>query len=336
MAIHPRDALFSEAARLPVIPACEHFAGNEKFIRKALALQASRGPVFDITCDLEDGAPAGRERETAEMVAALVASTENRFDRVGVRVHDPNHPACKPDIDAIVRAAGDRVAYIVIPKVSGRLDTLRIVSYLYHVAEECGLQRRIPVHTIIETHGGLREAASIAELVAIEGLVFGLLDFVSGHGGAIPSSAMQSPGQFEHPLVRRAKLEIAAAALGYGRIPTHNITTELNDAEVIRNDARRARDEFGYLRMYSIHPNQIDPIVAGMQPAAGEIDAASEILLAAAHVDWAPIQHGGKLHDRGSYRYYWQLLERAAATWAPIPDEARELFFSTLTTKADR
>jgi citrate lyase subunit beta/citryl-CoA lyase len=38
---------------------------------------------------------------------------------------------------------------------------------------------------------------------------------------------MLSPGQFEHPLIVRAKCEIAAAALANGVVPSHNVTTEL-------------------------------------------------------------------------------------------------------------
>ncbi len=57
---HPKDALFAGEKPFPVIPACEHFAGSEKLIAKALDLQEKLGPVFDITCDCEDGAEAGR------------------------------------------------------------------------------------------------------------------------------------------------------------------------------------------------------------------------------------------------------------------------------------
>jgi tRNA pseudouridine65 synthase len=64
------------------------------------------------------------------------------------------------------------------------------------------------------------------------------MDFVSGHHGAIPGSAMKSPGQFEHPLVARAKCEITTAALANGVVPSHNVTTELKDIDIIRNDAR--------------------------------------------------------------------------------------------------
>jgi Citrate lyase beta subunit len=88
------------------------------------------------------------------------------------------------------------------------------------------------------------------------------MDFVSAHDGAIPDTAMRSPGQFDHPLVRRAKLEISAACHAYGKVPSHNVSTEVRDMSVVANDAARARNEFGYTRMWSIHPAQIEAIVA--------------------------------------------------------------------------
>ena len=63
--VHPNDALFKGEKAFPVIPSCEHFAGSEKLILKALQIQAELGPIFDITCDCEDGAAAGQEIEHA-------------------------------------------------------------------------------------------------------------------------------------------------------------------------------------------------------------------------------------------------------------------------------
>ena len=54
----------------------------------------------------------------------------------------------------------------------------------------------------------------------------------------------------------------------------------------------------------------------------------TEILIAAQDKDWGPIRHAGKLHDRASYRYYWELLDRAHVTGMDIPANARERFFA--------
>lgn len=331
MALHPRDVLFTDGTPLPAIPACEHFAGNEKFIRRAFAAQRESAvdgaPLFDVLCDLEDGAAAGAERETAEMVAALVASEDNTFGRAAVRVHDASHPHCMKDVEIVVRGAGARIAHIMLPKCDSRMDALKIGSWINHLAAECGLNRVIPMHVMIETHNGLAEVAGIAELPQVQGINLGIMDFVSSHQGAIPASAMSSPGQFDHPLVRRAKLEVAAAALAHGAVPVHGVTRDYRNLAQAESDARRARTEFGFLRAQSIHPEQIPAILAGMRPDAGEIEEAAAILLAAHAADWGPIGHRGTLHDRASYRYFWQLLERAHRTGATIPDQARKAFF---------
>ena len=342
MPLHPRDVLFVDGAPLPVLPVCQHFAGNEKFITKAFAQQratavanagAAAGTkgamaVFDVLCDLEDGAAAGQERETAEMVGTLIASNDNTFSRAGVRIHDASHPHCMKDVETIVRMAGTKLAFITLPKCDGRMDALKIASWINHVTLENNIPRVIPLQVMIETHRGLNEVFDIVDLPQVQGVTLGIMDFVSGFQGAIPASAMSSPGQFEHPLVRRAKLEISAAGLGNGAIPIHTITQNYQDLSVVAGDARRARAEFGYLAKYSIHPDQIAPIVKGMQPDQTEIEDATAILLSAQAKDWGPVGHKGKLHDRASYRYYWQLLDRAQRTGAAVPDDAHKAFFN--------
>jgi citrate lyase subunit beta/citryl-CoA lyase len=325
---HPRDILFAGEKPFPALPAVDHYAGSEKLMKKALALQQELGPIFDVTCDCEDGARAGAEAEHAAMAAAMVASAGNRHGRVGVRIHDVTHPHWQRDLEIVVGGAGARLAFVTLPKVRSAADAAVQLATLRTLEAAHGLVHAIPAHVLIETHGALREAWQIAALDGVESLDFGLMDFVSGHHGAIPGAAMKSPGQFTHPLVVRAKVEIAAAALASGVVPTHNVTTELRDLARIRDDARRARREFGYLRMWSIHPNQIVPIVEAMRPDFSEVAEAGEILAAAQDAAWGPIQHGGTLHDRASYRYYWELLQRAQATGMALADEVRRRFFA--------
>ena len=324
--LHPDDVLFEGEAPFPVLPVIDHYAGSEKLIRKALGLQSKMGPVFDITCDCEDGAPAGAEREHARLCAAIIDSDANRFDRLGARIHDVTHPSWQEDLDIFVGTAGNRLPFITLPKPRSAADVITQLAELRSAESRHGLARQIPAHVLIETHGALRDAWEIAAMAGVESLDFGLMDFVSAHHGAIPGDAMTSPGQFDHPLLARAKCEVSAAALANGVVPTHNVTTELKDIDYIRSDAERARREFGYLRMWSIHPNQLEPILQAMRPSFEEVDTAARIILTAQAASWGPIRYAGKLHDRGSFRYYWTLLKRAHATSVEIPEAARELF----------
>lgn len=326
---HPDAVLYSEGGVLPGCAAVEHYAGSEKLMRKALAMQAARGPVFDITLDCEDGAVAGAERDHAEMIASLIMSADNAFGRVGARIHDITHSAWRTDLEQIVGLAGTRLAYLVLPKARSVSDVERVIATLHEVKDRGGINREIPLHVILETHGALHHAWEIGALPGIETLDFGLMDFVSSHHGALGAATMRSPGQFEHPVVVAAKVETVRAALAHGVVPSHNVCIELVDTAIIESDACRAREQFGFLRMWSIHPNQIEPILRGMQPAAQEVQTACEIIVAAQNNGWAPIRHADRLHDRASYRYYWNVLRRAHSTGIELPQDVVQRYFVT-------
>ncbi|WP_284614906.1 HpcH/HpaI aldolase/citrate lyase family protein [Aquabacterium humicola] len=328
----PHDVLFDEGDAAPDLAVCDHYCGVEARMHKSLALQATLGPVFDVTLDCEDGAPVGAEARHAEMVAELVMSTENNFGRVGARAHPVDHPAFEGDLETLIGRAGDRLAYLMIPKPRHLADAQAAIAAVERVIARTGRGAQLPLHMLIETHGALRDVMAIAALPRLESLSFGLMDFVSAHRGAIPQSAMTVRGQFEHPLVVRAKLEIAAACHAAAIVPSHCVVTEFKDQKALGAAASRAAREFGYTRMWSIHPDQIEPIVEAFAPSVAEIDEAIEILGAAQGASWAPIRHrhrGGAdtLHDRASYRYYWQLLQRARRTGQPLPAEAEQAFF---------
>ncbi|MGI8927216.1 MAG: HpcH/HpaI aldolase/citrate lyase family protein [Tepidiformaceae bacterium] len=324
---HPNEALFEGEKPFPIIPVCEHFAGTEERIAKAFELQAKMGGVFDITMDCEDGAPTGAEKAHAEMVVRMQQNDLNRHNMAGVRIHDYTNEHWKQDIEIIVPGAGERLAYITIPKTTRAAELGEMIDYVRETGRRAGIGREIPIHALMETHGALHEVWEIAALPNVQVLDFGLMDFVSAHHGAIPSSAMRSPMQFEHGLLRRAKAETVAAALANGVVPAHNVTLELKDQEFIYNDAKRAHDEFGFLRQWSIYPAQIEPITRAMAPAAPEIEEAEAILLKAYAADWGPIQHDGNLHDRATYRYYWEQLQRARVMNVELPKALVETFF---------
>ena len=185
---HPSQVLFAGEKPFPMIPAVDHYTGSEKLMNKALQLQNDLGPIFDITCDCEDGAPAGADREHAAMVAEVIMSDANRHGRVGVRIHDIAHQGWQQDIEIIVARAGRRLAFVTLPKVSSGEDVRIQLDALRRATTAAGLDRRIPVHVLIETYGALRDVWQIAALPEVESLDFGLMDFVSGHHGAIPAA----------------------------------------------------------------------------------------------------------------------------------------------------
>ena len=306
---------------------------------KSLQLQASyieqHGVcAFDVTLDCEDGAPVGAESEHANLVVALANQAQAASKllaterRVGVRVHAVDHPAFAADVATVVGQAAGALRYLMVPKVESRADVERAVAAM----DQAGGQT-LPLHVLIESPAAVEQAFAIAAHPRVQSVSFGLMDFVSAHGGAIPAQAMAVGGgedvaldQFHHPLVVRAKLAIASACHAFGKVPSHCVVTEFRDTALLRSAARMAHQAFGYTRMWSIHPDQIPVIVAALAPSGDEVAHAGAIIAAAQAQNWAPLSMAGKLHDRASYRYFWQVLERAHQTGMELPPPMRGYF----------
>jgi len=344
---HPREVLLGAQSTAASLPVCDHYSGVEVRMRKSLALQTEMSQefgacVFDVTLDCEDGAPVGGEKDHANMVVALAnqaqAAIKNVVNgvapRVAARVHPVDHPAFEQDVTLIVGGAASSLCHLMIPKIETLADVDRAAQLVDFVAIRAGRTDALPLHVLIESPAAVHRAFEIAAHPRVQSISFGLMDFVSAHGGAIPASAMglnTDPGQpaldqFSHPLVVRAKLDIASACHAHGKVPAHCVVTEFNDTAALLGAASRASRAFGYTRMWSIHPGQIRPILEAFAPLAQEIELATNIMLAAQKADWAPISFSGKLHDRASYRYFWQVLERAHQTGRHLPAEALAFF----------
>jgi citrate lyase subunit beta/citryl-CoA lyase len=322
---HPSAVLLGAQAGAFALPVCDHYSGVEARMRKSLLLQAEMTAefgacVFDVTLDCEDGAPVGGEAEHAVLVTELALAAPVGA-RVAVRVHPVDHPAFEDDVASIVGAAGHRLCHIMLPKVESVADVERATRAL-----DAAGSAQLPLHALIESPMAVHRAFDIAAHPRVQSLSFGLMDFVSAHGGAIPAAAMGVAGQFAHPLVLRAKLAIASACHAHGKVPSHNVVTEFQDTAALLHAAQRAAHELGYTRMWSIHPDQIRPILAAFAPSEGAIDMATRIVLAAENADWAPISFQGQLHDRASVRYHWQVLLRANQIGHSLPPEARGWF----------
>jgi len=67
----------------------------------------------------------------------------------------------------VAGTAGDRIAFVTLPKAESAADVARFLHVLRSEALRCGVHRTIPVSVMIETHGAVREAWSIAALPGV-------------------------------------------------------------------------------------------------------------------------------------------------------------------------
>ncbi len=265
---HPRDVLLGAQAQTGFLPVCDHYSGVEARMRKSLQLQAEMTQefgtcVFDVTLDCEDGAPVGLEADHARLVARLALDAAPEA-RVAARVHAVDHPAFANDVATIAGEAGHRLCHLMVPKVESVDDVLQVERAL-----ERASAAQLPIHVLIESPAAVHRAFEIAAHPRVQSLSFGLMDFVSAHGGAIPAHGMTSSGQFSHPLVVRAKLEIAAACHAHGKVPSHCVVTEFADTAAMQGAATPGGARVG-LHPHVEHPSRADPAhPAGVCTVAG-------------------------------------------------------------------
>src|SRR5690554_6762221 len=112
--------------------------------------------------DCEDGAATGSEKQHAEMIVAMLGSKTNLHNMSGVRIHDHSNDSWKQDVDIIIGGAGENVAYVTIPKPTAVEQVAEMITYIQDVANEANIERAIPIHVLIETHGALRQCYEIA------------------------------------------------------------------------------------------------------------------------------------------------------------------------------
>ena len=344
---HPRTVLLGAQGAVDLLPVCDHYSGVEARMVKSLQLQADMTQelgvcVFDVTLDCEDGAPVGGEVDQANMVSALAIAAQEAPNlianglrrRVGARLHAVDHPSFLSDVEIVVGGAAQALSYVMVPKIESLADVQAAVAAIDAAVASGPTAGSLPLHVLIESPAAAHRAFEIAAHPRVQSISFGLMDFVSAHAGAIPHTAMgvraaadaYTLDQFHHPLVLRAKLDIASACHAAGKVPSHCVVTELRDMAVVERSARMAAASLGYTRMWSIHPSQIEPILRAFTPSVEDIDLAAHIVEQASLSEWAPISVDGKLHNRASYRYFWQVLERAYQTGCSIPEPVRTYF----------
>lgn len=336
--VHPRDILLESKSQHGLIPVVDHYCGLEPRMSKALQLQSELiqefgNCVMDVTLDCEDGAPVGAEAEHAALVLSLAQNARQKalaagvqihsrqMPRVAVRVHAIDHLAFEQDLAILLGQNTEVFCHLMIPKVEDLASLEKAIT-----AINAAGGHNIPIHVLIESAYAVHNAFAIASHPRVQSISFGLMDFVSSHGGAIGSQAMSSAGQFQHPMVLRAKLEIAAACHAYGKVPSHCVVTEFANEALLLSAAQQAAHQLSYQRMWSIHPKQIKPILQAFAPQEQEIELACQVIGAAALANWGPVSVDSKLHDRASFRYFWQVIERAASVGHDLPASISKYF----------
>lgn len=326
--LHPDVALFDCLKTPPVIPACNHLAGSPRFLEKALALQKKMAGAFDITCDFEDGNVADVGTTAAQKLFDCILASAEEYRRVGIRLPHQNAEHWPTLLEQSIQTLGSNISFFMLPKIRSAAEFQNIAQTINQECERHGVLKKIPFHVLVETLEIFDALDAIAEHEQVECLDFGIMDYISEHLGQIPMECMRSPGQFDHAILRATKTRIASTAARYSCIASHNVTIDYQDEKLVHRDAKRAFEEFGFLRMWSIHPNQIESILKAFTPDPFITPLAQTVLLQGMEAEWGPTALKGTLYDRASYRFFWQHIKKVHALGDRLNPEITRAFFS--------
>ncbi len=269
-----------------LLPRSYLFVPGDRPERFAKALASGADAVV---LDLEDAvAPSAKAAARAAVAQAL----ENGDPRWVLRLNDAASPEFASDL-ALLQAVP--VPALMLPKA----EDAAVLARLHAVCPQAAL---LP---LVESARGVLAAGALAAAPGVQRLVFGTLDYALDLGLEGPlagSLGLDLPA---------ALLALASRAAGIGP-PVAGVTPALDDEAQLHADFDRAR-ALGYTAKLCIHPRQVAPVHALLQPSAEE-KAWAQLVVEAADAQGTPgaVQVAGRMVDRPVIERARRLLARAA------------------------
>ena len=248
-----------------------------------------------------------RASRAAAPTAASVAATGAEPTWV-VRINDGASPQFESDCEllaqadaALARSGCDWA--VMLPKAE-ETETLARVR---RAAPSAAL---LP---LVETARGVQAAAALAAAPGVQRLVFGTLDYALDlglEGEAADTLGLDTPA---------ALLAIASRAAGIAT-PVAGVTAALDDEPRLRADFARMR-AFGFGAKLCIHPRQVAPVHAALQPTEAEIAWAQRVIALVDGAPASPASPGAPVDVRpaGALQIDGRMVDR------PVIERARRL-----------
>ena len=210
-----------------------------------------------VILDLEDAVAPGDRRAARE---ALLGHPLDPA-RTIVRVNHAGTDDHELDLEAI---DSTDYRYLMLAKTAGARDLDRLEDY--------------EVIALCETAAGVVNAASIAALRNVVGLMWGAEDLVASLGG---SSSRRPDGSYRD-VARHARSTVLLAAGAHGKAAIDAVHLDISDLDGLSAEATDAA-AVGFTATACIHPDQVATIRAAYQPTAAELAWARSVLAAAEH-----------------------------------------------------
>lgn len=261
---------------------------------------AARRGADALVLDLEDAVAAARKDEARRLVAAYLREDAGARPPVWVRV---TTQGLEEDVAAVV---GSALAGVFLPKAdAAQVD--RADAVLLRLERERGLaERSVRLLPLVESAGGLHDAARVAAHPRVDRLGLGEADLAADLG------VLPGPER-EELWVFRAQVVAASARAGAGR-PVGPVETALRDEDLLERSTTRLLRQ-GFRARTCLTPRQIEVVNRVLTPSDDEVARARALVAALdtaiASGTGVAVDADGRVVDEAVVRSAREVLERA-------------------------
>ncbi|WP_245997769.1 HpcH/HpaI aldolase/citrate lyase family protein [Streptomyces armeniacus] len=215
-----------------------------------------------VIVDLEDAVAPERKAYARGATAELLSAPAPGPVPVHVRINALDTPLAEADTRALAPLPG--LAGLRLPKVDGAADVARVARWAAGDAVP-------PLYPLLESALGIENAFAVATAhAAVYGIALGEAD-LRAVLGVTGDDGLAWP---------RSRAVVAARAAGLAP-PAQSVYPDVRDVEGLARSCAHGRS-LGFLGRTAIHPRQLPVIERAYLPSAQEVEAAEEVLRAAA------------------------------------------------------
>ncbi|WP_427016945.1 HpcH/HpaI aldolase/citrate lyase family protein [Pseudarthrobacter sp. P1] len=248
------------------------------------------------------------------------AKAADRADAVILDLEDAVAPEAKAAarghlVDTPLDPARTIVRINPLDTAEGRLDlaALRQTPYRTIMVAKAESPDAIEAHpgfdiiALCETARGVLAAPALARLHNVVALMWGAEDLVASLGG---TSSRHADGAYR-AVAMHARSQVLLAAGAYGKAAIDAVYIDIPDLDGLAAEAADAVAS-GFAATACIHPSQVAAIRAAYVPSPEQVNAAHDLLNAAAAAGTGVFAYQGRMIDGPILKHARETLRRAA------------------------
>ena len=289
--------------------------------------------------NLEDAIPVEAKESARRGFIEMAQATEFGQTGLWTRINALNSPWALDDVTELVKAIGNKLDVVMLPKVDGPWDIHYLDQLLAQLEARHKVKKPVMIHAILETAQGVNNVEAIATASPrMHGMSLGPADLAASRamkttrvGGGHPDYAVLADGDAKSPGAARqrsqqdlwhytiGKMVDACAAAGIK--PFYGPFGDFSDPAACEAQFRNAF-LMGCVGAWSLHPSQIDIAKKVFSPDPAEVAFAKKIVEAMPDGAGA-VMIDGKMQDDATWKQAKVLLDLAGLVATRDPAMAK-------------